>query len=485
MKYTQAVGEKSTIKLSIAFTEQEWQDAINASYIKVRGKYSVPGFRKGKVPKPVLENYYGKGVFFEEALNLLYNNHYPEILRNEKDNFTAVGEPELDLEDMKAGEGVVIKAVVPVKPEVTIDAYTGLKIRKYEYNVTDADVEEESKKILASEAKDQEVDRACTLGDKVNLDFSGSVDGEKFPGGTAEEYDLVLGSGAFIKGFEEQVVGMKKGENRDITVRFPDDYQADNLKGKDAVFAIKVNRITEKVYPELTDEFVKAHAGAETVADYKKKVRERLERNMADRGRDETENSILETIAKGAKCVIPDAMIESEIDKLVRDFEMRLMYQGLKLDDYLSYMQMTLDQFRSQFKSQAEPRVLNQLVIDKIVSEKGFTAEESEIEAKIAEQAKSVDKTAEEYKKDMKPRQFEYIASDIVITKMFDFLKANNELYAEGAEPAVKKTAAKSETEKKTAAKKPAAAKKTADAKDGAEKKTTAKKPSAKKENKE
>ena len=148
MKYTQAVGEKSTIKLSIAFTEQEWQDAINASYIKVRGKYSVPGFRKGKVPKPVLENYYGKGVFFEEALNLLYNNHYPEILRNEKDNFTAVGEPELDLEDMKAGEGVVIKAVVPVKPEVTIDAYTGLKIRKYEYNVTDADVEEESKKFL-------------------------------------------------------------------------------------------------------------------------------------------------------------------------------------------------------------------------------------------------------------------------------------------------------------------------------------------------
>ena len=289
-----------------------------------------------------------------------------------------------------------------------------------------------------------------------------------------------MGSGAFIKGFEEQVVGMKKGENRDITVRFPDDYQADNLKGKDAVFAIKVNRITEKVYPELTDEFVKAHAGAETVADYKKKVRERLERNMADRGRDETENSILETIAKGAKCVIPDAMIESEIDKLVRDFEMRLMYQGLKLDDYLSYMQMTLDQFRSQFKSQAEPRVLNQLVIDKIVSEKGFTAEESEIEAKIAEQAKSVDKTAEEYKKDMKPRQFEYIASDIVITKMFDFLKANNELYAEGAEPAVKKTAAKSETEKKTAAQKPAAAKKTADAKDGAEKKTT-----AKKENKE
>lgn len=478
MKYTKSVGEKSTVKLLITFTEQEWQDAINASYIKVRGKYSVPGFRKGKAPKPVLENYYGKGVFYEEAFNSLYSRYYPEILTNEKDNFTAVGEPDLDVEEMKEGEGVVLSAIVPVKPEVTVDAYTGLKIKKFEYNVSDADVEKEANRILESAAQDKEVtDRACQDGDNVNIDFSGSVDGEKFPGGTAEEYDLVLGSGAFIPGFEAAVVGMKTGENRDINVKFPEDYQSDNLRGKDAVFNITLHKITEKVYPELTDEFVKSHAGVETVAEYKAKTRERLEKNAKNRGRDETENSILTEISKHAKAEIPDAMIENEIDKMVQDFSYRLMYQGLKLEDYLKYMQLTMEQFRSQFRSQAEPRVLNQLVIDKIIRTEGFKAEQSEIDAKIDEQAKSVDKTAEEYKKKMDSRQLDYIANDIVITKLFDFLTANNELYTEGGEA---KPAAK------TAAKKPAAkttATKTSAAKTTA--KTTAKKTTAKKDNKE
>ena len=446
MKYTKSNGEKSTVKLLITFTEQEWQEAITSAYVKVRGKYTVPGFRRGKAPKPVLESYYGKGVFYEEAFNTLYSKHYPEILKEEKDNFTAVGEPELDIEEMKDGEGVVLSAIVPVKPEVTIDAYKGLKIRKYEYNVSDADVDKEANKILESQAADVEVtDRACRNGDKVNIDFSGSVDGEKFPGGTAEDYDLVLGSGSFIPGFEDAVVGMKVGENRDINVKFPEDYQADNLKGKDAVFNITLHKITEKVYPELTDEFVKSHAGVETVKEYKAKTRERLERNAETRGRDETENSIVEEISKHATAVIPDAMVEAEIDRMVQDFSYRLMYQGLKLDDYLKYMGLTMEQFRSQFASQAEPRVLNQLVIEKIVKLEGFTAEESEIEEKIAEQAKSVEKTAEEYKKSMNPRQLDYIANDIVITKLFDFLMANNELYTEG-EPAkkpAKKTAEK------------------------------------------
>ena len=459
MKYTKSVGEKSTVKLLITFTEQEWQDAINAAYAKVRGRYSVPGFRKGKVPKPVLETYYGKGVFYEEAFNTLYNKFYPEILTNEKDNFTAVGEPELDVEEMKDGEGVVLSAVVPVKPEVTIETYKGLKIKKFEYNVSDADVDREANRILESQATDAEVtDRACKSGDTVNIDFSGSVDGEKFPGGTADDYDLVLGSGSFIPGFEDAIVGMKTGEKRDINVKFPDDYQADNLRGKDAVFAITLNKITEKIYPELTDEFVKGHAGVETVAEYKAKTRERLEKNAENRGRDETENSILEAISKHTTAEIPDAMIEAEIDRMVQDFSYRLMYQGLKLEDYLKYMQLTMEQFRAQFKPQAEPRVLNQLIIDKIVKDEGFKAEQSEIDAKVEEQAKSVEKTVEEYKKSMNPRQLDYIANDIVITKLFDFLTANNELFVEGeTKPAAKKPAAKKEgeaTAKKTTTKK-------------------------------
>ncbi len=443
MKYTQAVGEKSTVKLTITFSEEEWQDALNKSYVKVRGKYSVPGFRKGKVPKPVLENYYGKSVLFEEAFNILYSDNYPEILEKEKDNFTAVGEPSLDVEDMTEGKGVVLSAIVPVKPEVTIDKYTGLKIKKFEYNVSDADVDAEANKILQSAAQDVEVtDRACKSGDTVKIDFSGSVDGEKFPGGTAEDYDLVLGSGAFIPGFEDGVVGMKVGESKDLNVKFPEDYQADNLRGKDAVFAVTVKKITEKKLPELTDEFVKSHAGVETVEEYKKKARERLERNAQNRGRDETENSIITEICKNAKAEIPDAMIENETDRIVQEFSYNLMYQGIKLEDYLKYMQQSMADFRSQYRTQAEKRVMSQLVIDKIVRTENFTVGEGELDAKIEEQAKSVGKTLEEYKKTIDPRQVEYINNDIIITKMFDFLKANNEMYTEDEKPA-KKSAAK------------------------------------------
>ncbi len=451
MNYTQAVGEKSTVKLTITFTEEEWQNAIMQAYTKTRGKYSVPGFRKGKAPKPVIENYYGKSAFYDEAFNVLYREHYFAILEKEKDNFTAVGEPELSVESLEEGKGLVLGASVPVKPDVEIEAYTGLKIKKYDYNVTDADVDAEVKKLLERNATDVEVTgRPCKNGDKVNIDFSGSVDGEKFAGGTAEGYDLVLGSGSFIPGFEEQVVGMEIGGERDITVKFPENYQADNLRGKEAVFAIKLHKITEKQLPELTDEYVKKHAGAESVEAYKNTVRERLLKSAENRSRDETENSIVEEICKHAKAEIPDAMIESEIDRMVQDFSYRLMYQGLKLEDYVKYMGQTMEEFRAQYKPQAQPRVLSQLVIDKIVRTEGFTAEEAEVEAKIAEQAKSVEKTAEEYKKSMDPRQYDYIRNDIIITKLFDFLAANNELYVEGGEEA--QSAAK--TAKKTTKKK-------------------------------
>ena len=444
MNYTQAAGEKSTVKLTITFSEEEWQDALNKSYLKVRGKYTVPGFRKGKAPKPVLENYYGKSVLYEEALNALYSNHYPGILEKEKENFISVGEPSLAVEDLTEGKGVVISAVVPVKPEVTIKAYTGLKIKKYEYNVTDADVKAEVNKLLEKHSTPVEVtDRACEMGDTVNIDFSGTVNGEKFAGGTAEGYDLVLGSGSFIAGFEEGVAGMKLNETKDINVTFPEDYQAPELCGKEAVFSVTVNKITGKQLPELTDEFVKSHAGVETIAEYEKKARERLEKSAENRGRDETENSIISEICKQTTCEIPDAMIEGEIDKMVQDFSYRLMYQGLKLEEYLRYMNLTMEDFRARFTSQATPRVLSQLVIDKIIKSENIKAEEAEIEAKIEEQAKSVEKTVEEYKKNLDPRQIEYITSDIIITKLFDFLKANNEMVVEEDKPKAKKTTKK------------------------------------------
>lgn len=430
MNYTYAAAEKSTVKLTITFSGEEWKNAIDKAYAKTRGKYAVPGFRKGKAPKSVVENYYGKGVFFDEAFNVLYSENYPAIIEKEKANFTVVGEPELSVDEMSE-EKIVLTAVVPVKPEIKIGSYKGLEIKKYEYNVTDEDVEKEVRKIASREAKSVDVtDRPCKSGDTVKIDFSGSVDGEKFAGGTAEDYDLELGSGSFIPGFEDQVAGMSIGEEKDIVVKFPDDYQAENLKGKDATFAIKLKGIKGKELPELTDEYVKKHTGSETLADYTAKVKERLEKQAQMRGRDQTENSILQAISATVEAEIPQAMIDSETDAIVGDFSNRLMYQGLKLDDYLKYMGQTLQQFRSQFADQARARVVSQLVIEKIIKDENITATDEEVDAKVAEQAKDLEKDVEEYKKSMDPRQLSYIRNDIIITKLFDFLSANNNLVA-------------------------------------------------------
>ena len=428
MNYTQAAAEKSTVKLTITFTGEEWKAAIDKAYARTRGRFSVPGFRKGKAPKAVVENYYGKGVFFDEAFNILYSENYPAILEKEKANFTAVGDPELAVEDMSEDK-VVLTAVVPVKPEIKIGAYKGLEIKKFEYNVSDEDVKKEVEKIAAREAKTVDVtDRPCKSGDTVNIDFSGSVDGEKFAGGTAEGYDLELGSGSFIPGFEDQVAGMSIGEEKDIVVRFPADYQAENLKDKDATFHIKLHAIKGKELPELTDEYIKKHTGSETLADYTAKVKERLEKQAEARGRDQTENSILEAISKTVEAEIPQAMIETEIDAIVRDFSNRLMYQGLKLEDYIKYMGQTMEQFRSQFAEQAKARVISQLVIEKIIKDEHITATDEEVEAKVVAQAKEIEKDVEEYKKTIDPRQLAYIRNDIIITKLFDFLTANNNL---------------------------------------------------------
>ena len=242
---------------------------------------------------------------------------------------------------------------------------------------------------------------------------------------------------------------MKLNENRDINVTFPDDYQADNLRGKEAVFNVTLNKITAKKLPELTDEFVKKHAGTETVDEYRKKTRERLEKSAENKGRDETENSIISEISKHAKAEIPDAMIEREIDRMVQDFSYRLMYQGIKLEEYLKYMGQSMQEFRSQYVEQARPRVLSQLIIDKIVREEKITAEDAEVEAKIAEQAASVEKSAADYKKSMDPRQLDYIRNDIIVTKLFDLLQSENEMFTEdGVKPAAKKPAAKKTTKK-------------------------------------
>ena len=431
MKYTSKAAEKSTVKFTIKFDAEEWKAAQQNAYLKTRARFAINGFRKGKAPKNVIENIYGKGVFFDEALNTMFAENYPTVIAKSADKYTVVGDPEVTVEKL-GDEGVTLTAVTPVKPEVKISSYKGMKIKEFAYTVKDEEMNAEINRLLDRNARKVKVeDRAAVNGDIVNIDFVGSVDGVKFDGGEAGGFDLTLGSGQFIPGFEDQVVGMNVGETKDVNVTFPENYQAENLKGKAAVFAVTLNGIQAKELPELNDEFVKDATGSATVEEYKAKVQERLQKQADRRANDATENSILEAIAANAEVEIPQAMIETEIDSLVQKFEYQLMYQGLKLQDYLDFLKVSVADFRKNYEEQARKNVLNQLIISQIIKEEKIEATEEEINAKVAEQAASVGKETEEYKKGMDPRQFNYIASDIVITKLFDFLKANNEMYKE------------------------------------------------------
>ena len=431
MKYTTKAAEKSTVKITMEFDGTEWKDALNKAYLKTKGRFAVNGFRKGKAPRNVIEHAYGKGVFFEDALNVLFSENYGKVLEEKEKEFTAVGDPELAVDDL-SDEKVVLVATTPVKPEVKIGSYKGMKIKEFAYTVKDADVDKEMERLLDRNSRKVPVtDRPAQNGDVVNIDFVGTVDGVKFDGGEAEKFDLTLGSGQFIPGFEEQVVGMNAGEKKDVSVKFPENYQAEELKVKDAVFAVTLNSIQGKELPELTDAFIKDATGSETIEEYKEKTKERLQKQADKNSLDATENSILDAVSATAEAEIPDAMIEREIDNLVQKFEYQLMYQGLKLQDYLDFIKVPLAEFRKNYEEQAKKNVLNQLVISQIIKEEKIEATDEEVEEKVAEQAASVDKSAEEYKKDMDPRQYDYIKSDIIITKLFNFLKANNEMYVE------------------------------------------------------
>ena len=398
MKYTTKAAEKSTVKITMKFDKDEWKDALNKAYLKTKGRFAVNGFRKGKAPRNVIEHAYGKGVFFEDALNVLFSENYGKILDKEEKKFTAVGDPELSVDDL-SDEGVTLVAVTPVKPEVKIGSYKGMKIKEFAYTVKDADIDKELDRLRDRNARKVDVtDRPCQNGDIVNIDFVGTVDGVKFDGGEAEGFDLTLGSGQFIPGFEDQVVGMNIGDKKDVNVKFPENYQAESLKGKDAVFAVKLNSIKGKELPELTDAFIKDATGSETIEEYKQKTRERLQKQADKNALDATENSILEAISATAEAEIPQAMIEREIDGLVQKFEYQLMYQGLKLQDYLDFIKVSKEDFRKNYEEQAKKNVLNQLIISQIIKDEKIEATAEEVDAKVAEQAASVDKSAEEHK---------------------------------------------------------------------------------------
>ncbi len=425
MKYTFEKAEKSTVKITITLTEKEWKEAINAAYEKTKGKYSLPGFRKGKVPKHLLESTYGTGVFYEEAINQAFPKYYGEVLDKEP-SIEVIAAPELDIKKI-SDKTLVMEAVVAVKPEVKLGAYKGIKFTKPEYKVKDEDVEEEIKRLQERNSRLVDVtDRAVEDGDTVTIDYSGSVDGVKFDGGTAEKQTLVIGSKTFIPGFEEQVIGMNIGEDRDINVKFPEEYHAEELKGKDAVFAIKLHEIKKKELPEINDDFIKDAAGVESLEVYKKETLERLEKQNADRAEREVEDEIIKKITETTEVEIPNALIEGQIDRMVQEMSYRMSYQGLKLEDYLKYLGQSMEEYRKGFEEQAKETVKSQLAIEAIIEAEKIEATDEEVMARVEEMATKQGKTAPDIKKNMQARQLDYIKNEIIIKKFFELLKSEN-----------------------------------------------------------
>ncbi len=425
MKYTFKKAKKSTVEITIKLTAEEWNASIDAAYEKTKGRYSVPGFRKGKVPKKVLESAYGTGIFYEEAINQAFPKYYSEVLEKEP-TIDAVAAPEIDVKDISE-KGITLIAITPVKPEVVLGEYKGINFKKPVYNVKDEEIEDEIKRLQERNSRMVEVtDRAVKDGDTVIIDYSGSVDGVKFDGGTAEKQTLVIGSKTFIPGFEDQVIGMNIGDEKDISVKFPEEYHAENLKGKDAVFAIKLHEIKVKELPEVNDEFIKEAIGSESVEVYKAETRTRLEKQNTDRAERELEDEIVKKITETSDVEIPDALIENQIDRMVQEMEYRMSYQGLKLADYLKYIGKSMEDFRKGYTEQATELVKSQLVIEAIIEREEIVATDEEVEARVAEMAKAQDKPVPDVKKNMGARQLDYIKNDIVIKKFFEYLKSAN-----------------------------------------------------------
>ncbi len=494
MKYSVAKAEKGTINITFTFDKEEWEKALNQGYLKSRNKFRVDGFRKGKAPRHVIERLYGPSIFYEEALNTLYMQNYYTVLEKERENYIVVSSPSLSVDKLEEDE-VVLIANVAVKPEVNLGAYTGINIEKVEYNVTDKDVEAQLNQLQERNARQIELDAKAKAkkGDTAVIDFSGSVDGVKFEGGTAENYSLVLGSKTFIPGFEEQVIGMKSGEEKEVVVTFPEDYQAEELKGKQAIFAVKVHKILRKELPEVNDAFIKDAVGAESVAAYTATLRENLEKDAKARADSATEDNLIKTIAANTIIDIPEAMIDSQIETMLNTMRQRLAQTygpDLKFEDYLRFMGTNIDDYKKDQRAQAKEIVHSQLVIEAIIKKEGFKAEDGELEAKIASNAKELNITVEEYEKKINAGQKEYIANNIVIEKLFNFLKANNtfilksnakEKTDSSTKTTTKKTVKKDSTAEEKTEKKASTAKKTVKKASVAEEKTEKKESAVKK----
>jgi len=422
VKVENVKDKANEVKLEFTVEAEKFDEAIQTVYKKNAKYFNIPGFRKGKAPFKMVEKAYGIQIFYEDAFNEVAGEVYTQGL--EENKIEAVSKPEIDIVQIEAGKELIFTAVVQTKPEVTLGKYKGIELKKIEYNVSDEDIEHELSHIAEHNARLVAVeDRPAEKGDTTIIDFEGFVDGVAFEGGKAENHELEIGSGKFIPGFEDQIVGMKIDEERDIKVTFPEEYPAKDLAGKESVFKIKLHEIKKKELPEINDEFAKDASEFETLADWKKSIKEKKEKENASRAKFEMEDAAIEAVCKTAKVDIPSGMIETQIDNMEQDISARLSYQGMNLDQYLQMIGKTKQEFRDEYKEQAEKQVKSNLVLEAIVKDAKIEVTEEEIEAKIKEMAEMYGQKEEEVKNN--PQLRNYVEGTLKTEKTIHYIVDN------------------------------------------------------------
>ena len=412
------------VRLSFDVDSAKFDEAMAKAYLKVRNQVTIPGFRKGKAPRKMIENMYGEGIFYDEAFELIFDEVYGPAVEEKK--IEVVDRPEIEIQEIGAGKNLKFTAEVFVKPDVTLGEYKGVAVKKETTIVTDVEVDARVEEERNKQATEIEVEgRAVAEGDTVNLDYAGTVDGVAFAGGTAQDQTLKIGSGSFIPGFEEQMVGMNIGEEKDLNVTFPEKYHAEELAGKAAVFHVKVNSITETQLPALDDDFAKDISEFDTLDEYKADIRAKLEAQAAERDNNNFTNAVIEKVLENAEVMIPEAMIERQIDSMMRDFEYRLMGNGLKLDDFIKYTGSDMQAFRENYRGQAIKSVKAHLVLEAIEKAEAIDATEEQIDKQLEAFAAQTGKTVEEFKATLSESDIEYFKADAIRDNCVKFLADN------------------------------------------------------------
>ena len=415
------------VKLGFVVEPEKFSEGLKTAYNKMKGRVSIPGFRRGKAPMKVIENYYGEGVFYEDALDAIFPEIYEAGLKEH--DVDPVDRPEITVDQIGRGKELKFTVEVFVCPDVKLGDYTHLGIVKTVDEVTDDDVMAEIERARDRASRWVEInDRPAKLDDQVNIDYAGFDGDVQFDGGTAQNHDLILGSGSFIPGFEDQLVGKSVGEECDVNVTFPEDYHAKELAGKPVVFKVKINDIREKEVPALDDDFVKeASETADTVDEYKAEIRANLEKAADSRAENAFENEVVETICENAETDIPAAMIEDQLDSTMREMEMQMAYQGIRMDDYMKYTGQTREQLRDMYRQQATDQVKTRLVVDAIRKAENITATDEEIDAEMQQYADRRKQSLEDFKASLTDADKTGFADAAATRKTFEFLKANAE----------------------------------------------------------